>query len=212
MTFQVWMGAASLVVLLSIGVAYSQTEESEFGVRIQCKVIPAKTAIRSSDTLQARCIVFREAGHFYVAVDNDNWEILGNGRWEIDLKQGEQKELQFAVRLMFSPYDQIPAIRQLSVRISEKPFGKYVTEGWGFSSPITILDSKALTDSALARRNPPWLHDQKYMIARNRRWNEYLKSNGKKGSIDDYLDFERLEDSIRNQTKTLIPDSESTYR
>jgi hypothetical protein len=202
----------SFVVLLAAGCAFSQVGDGEFGVRIQCKIKPVKTAIRSNDTLQARCIISRDVGHFYVAVDNHDWEIIGTGRWEMDLKEGEQRELHFAVKLLFSPYDQVPQVRQLSVRIRQQPFGNFVTEGWGFSTPITILDSRQLTDSALSRRNPAWLHDRAYMIQRNRRWNEYLKSKGKKGSIDDYLEFERREDSVRTRTNETRSDSVSIKR
>ena len=212
MTYLRLMCALHVAMFLSAGGALAQTGDGEFGVQIQCKVMPAKTAILSTEILQAKCVISRDVGHFYVGVESGYWNVIGEDRWEIDLKEGEQKEIHFAVKLVTSPISTVPERVPLTVRVGTDPFKKAVIGFWGFGTQITILDSQQLTDSALARRNPAWLHDRVYMIQRNRRWNEYLKSNGKKGSVDDYLDFERREDSIRNQAKAIIPDSVSTNR
>ena len=105
----------------------------------------AKTAILSTEILQAKCVISRDVGHFYVGVESGYWNVIGEDRWEIDLKEGEQKEIHFAVKLVTSPISTVPERVPLTVRVGTDPFKKAVIGFWGFGTQITILDSQQLT-------------------------------------------------------------------
>lgn len=216
MMFLRWVAAASLV-LLSTGAGFSQSNHGEFGVRIQCKVIPEKTAILSTDTLHARCIISRDVGHFYVAVDTHQWDVVGEDGWEIDLKEGEQKEIQFAVKLSVQVFQTFSESMPLMVRISRRPFrqtiaGKSSDDAWGFSELISIQDYRTLNDSARVHRNTHWEGEPKNYKEWYRRWGAFNESKRYRTSVKEFYEFQHLQDSLNAGTQSKISDSVSTHR
>jgi hypothetical protein len=204
--------ALSASMLLPVTLSQAQTGQGEFGVRIQCNVMPAKTAILSSEILQASCIISRDVGHFYVAVDTYDWDVVGVGRWEVDIQSGETKEFHFTVKLSAPPLKQIDERVPLAIRVSRTPFEPGFRDAWSFDKKIGILDFQALTDSANARRRADAIPDSIRRVERTRLWREYLRTNGKRGSIDELRWFNRFQDSLEQQNKNGKPDSASINR